>query len=290
VDGGIVALDGGYPPIHNPADGGVLVADAGPGAVPFAGDCQQLCSSLGPDYFECSYTTTPSGAPAVSCASYTIPCHTGRRPAGIASEIRVAPGLADYFVAAAQLEAVSVEAFRVLRDELHALGAPRRLQRRALASAGDEVRHARVMSALARRHGGVPAPVRVERRPLRPLEEVALENAVEGCVRETYGALVATWQASVAPDRRVRAAMARIARDETRHAELAWDVMRWAETRLSPASRRRVTRAMAREVAAIERSVANEPPTAWRAAGHPSARESRAMLASLRASLWRASA
>ena len=53
---------------------------------------------------------------------------------------------------------------------------------------------------------------------MRELEAIAIENAVEGCVRESFGALLATWQAKTAGDARVRAAMKRIARDETRHA------------------------------------------------------------------------
>jgi hypothetical protein len=61
-----------------------------------------------------------------------------------------------------------------------------------------------------------PAP------PARSLEELAVENAVEGCVRETYGALTAIWQARTAKDPSVAAAVRRIARDETRHAALSW--------------------------------------------------------------------
>ena len=45
------------------------------------------------------------------------------------------------------------------------------------------------------------------------LEEIALENAVEGCVRETFGALLATLPGcDCDKDPAIRAAMARIAR------------------------------------------------------------------------------
>jgi hypothetical protein len=80
----------------------------------------------------------------------------------------------------------------------------------------------------------------------RSLEEMAIENAVEGCVRETYGALVALWQASHATDPVVAAAMVPMAEDETRHAELAWEVASWAEPLLSPAARSRVDAARTR--------------------------------------------
>jgi hypothetical protein len=84
----------------------------------------------------------------------------------------------------------------------------------------------------------------------RSLEAIAAENAIEGCVRETYGAIVALWQARHAHDPVVAAAMEPIAADETRHAELAWEVASWAEPRLSRAARRRVE--AAREQALVE--------------------------------------
>ena len=54
----------------------------------------------------------------------------------------------------------------------------------------------------------------------------------------SYGALVVTWQASHASDRAIRDAMRRIARDETRHAALAWTIAAWAEPRLGEPARR----------------------------------------------------
>jgi hypothetical protein len=103
---------------------------------------------------------------------------------------------------------------------------------------------------LARRFGGkTPDPIVAKRTP-RSLEAVATENAVEGCVRETYGALVATFQARTARNHLVRAAMTRIAKDETRHAALAWKIAAWLEPRLTTEQKRRV--AMARETAVRE--------------------------------------
>ncbi len=56
-------------------------------------------------------------------------------------------------------------------------------------------RRARGMTTIACRLGVVPASPRVVGRGPRCLETVALENAVEGCVHETYGAALARWQA-----------------------------------------------------------------------------------------------
>jgi hypothetical protein len=45
-----------------------------------------------------------------------------------------------------------------------------------------------------------------------------------GTAAGAFGALVASWQAMGASDPMMRAAMARIARDETRHADLSFQV------------------------------------------------------------------
>jgi len=142
----------------------------------------------------------------------------------------------------AYLEAASVAAFERLGRELAALGAPKALCRAAVRALHDEKRHARVVRELAERAGGEVPPVRVPRGRARSLEAMATENAVEGCVYETFGAAVALTQSIQARDGEVRAAMSRIAVDEARHAELTWQVARWAEPRLTPAARARVER------------------------------------------------
>jgi hypothetical protein len=109
----------------------------------------------------------------------------------------------------------------------------------ALSSAREEVRHARIMGALAGVRAGVAAPAR--RR--RSLEEIAVENVREGCVRETFGAAVAQLQARTAADARMQATMASIYPDEERHAELAFAVDTWLRTKLSPDACRRLDEA-----------------------------------------------
>src|SRR5262249_806141 len=147
-------------------------------------------------------------------------------------------------------------AFRRLARELRAHGAPRALVRRAEKAARDEIRHARATAALARRHGGRPAKPRVAPRKIRSLARIARENAIEGCARETFGALVATGQAEAARDPRIRKAMRTIARDETSHAALAWDVARWIEPRLRPATRARLAQARRDALSTLEAELA----------------------------------
>lgn len=168
-------------------------------------------------------------------AEYGDPnCAIGRRPFGLTSDGRSGcdDALGRHFAVAAHLEAASVDAFSRLKDELALHGAPAALRGAAVLAALEEVRHAHVTSALAARFGAEVAPPVVEPRPLRGLFEVALDNAVEGCVRETYGALVAHHQATHAQDAQIREVLRRIADDETRHAELSWDLAAWAEAKL----------------------------------------------------------
>jgi hypothetical protein len=144
------------------------------------------------------------------------------------------------------MEAASVDAFAILHDELAAFGAPRKLLERSVAAQADEVRHADTTAILARRFGaedGAWSERPVVQTRGRSLEEIATENAVEGCVHETYAALLAMWQAEHARDADVRAAMRSIAEDETRHAALAWSVAEWIERELDVAARARVAAA-----------------------------------------------
>lgn len=115
-------------------------------------------------------------------------------------------------------------------------------------------------TALAHRFGRAPAPVVVGEHAPRSLFAMALENAVEGVVRETYGAAAALYRAEHAADPEVARALAEIADDECRHAELSWDLARWAETRLTAAERDAVRAAMREAARELEEQLGDEPP------------------------------
>lgn len=176
---------------------------------------------------------------------YNHGCVGGRCPEGLAPPApgRTGDALGAWLSANAHLEAASTAAFEILATELGAHRAPPALIRAARAAIADESRHANVIGRLANSRGAVPPAVYVDRSPVRDIEAVARENAVEGCVRETYAALLAYRQARAATDPAIRFAMAGIARDETRHAALAWNVDGWSQTLLTPAARRRVREA-----------------------------------------------
>jgi hypothetical protein len=220
-----------------------------------AGDCNPLCIELSSPGFAPKHIITCDRIPADAGAAmqtlgdagdpvrihlvYSYSDCTGRRPEGL---VACAGGEAvgGWLARAACLEGASVPAFQRLIDELQGFQAPASLIRRAQRARRDEVRHHGIMSGLAQRLGGVVAAPMVPPFRARSLEEMAVENAVEGCVRETFGASVAAHQARRAAVPEIRQAMAGIARDEAQHALLAWDVDRWAWGRMDRAGRKQV--------------------------------------------------
>jgi hypothetical protein len=263
-----------------------------------AAQCAAICGKdvYGDPANGCSVTVTATGAGTLSCSmtggTYCTPTlNGGRRPEYFAS-LGFGPAprgreLGAHFARAACMEAASVEAFRQLRDELIAFRAPRRLVRAAARAMRDEIRHVRQTSALARRFGEEPiAPRPLPPRAHRTFEAMARENAVEGCVRETYSALECAWQGAVAADPVVRATMKRIARDEMRHLELSWAVHAWVVGRLDAAARARVAGAQRAEVAALLGELTRDPPAPLlRAGGIPRATQSHALVGAIAARL-----
>jgi hypothetical protein len=280
--GGIISLCNQSFPLEGPAsachpnDAGGLSQE----------QCDALCGPRAP--ISCSVTEGTEGG-YVDC--YYGPCVTGRRPEGLASVNPRGPDAAARFLAeTAYLEAASVDAFERMAHELEAHGAPRRLRDAARRAARDEVRHARVTTGLAKRAGATVPSCLLGPGRERSLEEMAIENAVEGCVRETFGAAVAILQCWQAGDPQVRRAMKPIARDEMRHAELSWAVAQWLDTKLDAGARDRVRRARSVAVEALMKGAAHEPDACVsERLGIPSAAQALAALGDLGASLWSAS-
>jgi hypothetical protein len=120
-----------------------------------------------------------------------------------------------------------------------------------------------------------------------PLLALALENAHEGCVRETWGAACAVAQSLRATDLEVRRAMRAIARDELRHAMLSWDLADWLASRLTPAERTQVEEHQAQALAELESELAGEPADAWHAQlGLPTRGEAQAIFEGMGADVW----
>jgi hypothetical protein len=251
--------------------------------------CAQLCppnpNNPSQPPLSC-YIEEGTNGTSLGC-TYSI-CGTGRRPDGLApAQVERTRDVPRFLAEMAYLEAASVDAFRALAEELEAHGAPASLRDALLEAAFDEIRHARDVGSLAERAGARIPDVRIHAEPGRTLEAIATHNAVEGCVRETFGAAVAGVQAARAKDAAFRRVMKDIAADEARHAELSWELARWLEGKLDPASRARVARARRLAIADLTRECALDPSAALgRELGLPSAREVRAILGELGASLW----
>lgn len=258
----------------------VTLAD---GSLPTSEQCMELCvERKHTNTTGCRvYSPTVDGGSAdagstgvrLECTIATMECADGRRPEGLRESWAEADcPLGAQYARMAWLEAASVPAFLRLAEELAAHGAPEVLVQAARRSAREEVRHARAMEALARHHGASVPEVEIAPFHPRSLEAMLWENAREGCVRETYGAVVAGWQARAAAHEQVRRVLGRIAADELRHAELAWAVEAWADTLLSAQERQRLREVRLQALHELESQVAAEQPSELliREAGLPS--------------------
>lgn len=200
-------------------------------------------------------------------------CVGGRRFTGMPNFVRGGSTLAEALGELAHLEACSITAFELLAADLAHHSAPASLVRRCLAAARDEARHRASVLALARAHGfagEAEVPASDPRRATPSLLGLAEENATEGCVRETWGAVTMEWLAELWPSE--ASTWRRIARDEARHAALAFIVDAWIDRSLSPDERKRVSEARARAIEELHRAPI-DPLLALRGVG-PDARTS----------------
>lgn len=255
--------------------------------------CESLCPILSgsvaincsvdwgvnPEFIKCGYADPVGGG-----------CAAGRRPAGLRApeQFPALAGAGRLLAQVAHLEAASAHAFAFLAEELAEHGAPIGLRAASRRAALDETRHAAVIEKFAERAGARVPAVQIERQRLRTLEMMAVENAIEGCVGETYGAAIAHFQANQASDPTFRLAMKRIAVDETRHAELAFELARWFDENLSNPARCRVRAAQRQAVRARARSVKHlrYRDGAAITLGLPTAQQAAVLVEELRRSVW----
>jgi hypothetical protein len=200
----------------------------------------------------------------------------GRRPHAMPACARIA-SVRDWLREQGRLEAASVTAFAQLARDLAVHRAPRSLVGACRRAARDEARHAQAC--------GASRPARC-RRATPSLEALAIDNAIDGEVRETWGAVVGAWQAQRATAPAIRRMMRGIAPDELRHAELAARLGRFYASRLSAAARARVAAAKARAIDELD--IGELPAPLANELGLPSREAGAALLAGLRAQVWRA--
>ena len=184
-----------------------------------------------------------------------------------------------YLASLAFEEDASVAAFERMREELEALGAPASLVDAAARAAEDEVRHARVMTRLARARGGRVTRARAtgrgawrggdgrgERgRGVRARDVRRAPRAMAERVARATSSFAACSRGSRRTKRVTRRCRGPLAR--------------WLEPQLDAEGRARVARSRARALRALERSLDAEPAASVAAeAGVPTASQARALL------------
>ncbi len=260
------------------------------------GDAAEGGNSYGTGYKansvkNCEANDAGDGKTRIKCEyTYQKVCEAaGRLPAGISMDQGSATieHVGDYFARMAYLEEAAVTAFAYLARELEAYDAPERLVNMAKEAIQEEVEHAEMVRALCERYGATAPKVEVEPFQLRSLHEIALDNISEGCVRETYGALQATYQSEHAEDPAVRAVTHRIVFEESRHAMLSWEIAEWLHPQLTQEQQDDCRAAIMQTIEELEDAVAQEPPPSLaKVAGLPPAVEAQRMFQTLKETLW----
>jgi len=135
----------------------------------------------------------------------------------------------------AREEWASVPAFTQLLQQLEANQAPRSFVTRARAARADEVRHTMLSAGMASMYAdstlSLEPPETGYRAPVggvQGLIRLAVESWLDGCLGEGFAARDAFEEAKETRQPQAQAALLQICRDEQRHGELAWDILRWA--------------------------------------------------------------
>ena len=199
--------------------------------------CEQVCRSAYLDAFERCEAPPEGSQPVIVATCYgelRKQCIGGRRPAGLNQTFagQDCSEEAKWWAQIHYMEKAAVLAFMQLAEELRDLGAPRELIDGCLQAAAEEIGHAQVTGKLAVDLGAQLWPVEPVEKVERSLFDLAMHNASEGCVRETYAGLEGLYQATQV--RQDWAPMVhQIAYEECGHAELSWRIHAWACTQLS---------------------------------------------------------
>jgi hypothetical protein len=139
--------------------------------------------------------------------------------------------LAAHWARVGLMEHASIAAFARFTLHLLALGAPPDLVSASQRAIGDETEHARLAFSLASAYAGTqigPGALAID-GSLDGFNVVDLVATLlrEGCIGETVAAIEARDALENVGDPAVRTVLETIARDELRHAELAWRTLGW---------------------------------------------------------------
>lgn len=160
--------------------------------------------------------------------------------------------LADAWTQDGQAEHASIASFARFALQLLALGAPAALIDDTQRAIADELDHARASFGLASAYAGRsvgPGALAIggaldDTEP-DDTEPIVLSVVREGAIAETVSAALVQYAADEARDPLVKRLLAKTAREELEHAELAWRFLRWALRSSSPQMRAAVSRTFA---------------------------------------------
>ena len=212
----------------------------------------------------------------------------GRMPVGLQVHPQtVASELGSYFADMAAMETAAITAFRYLVRELTAYQAPATLIRLAQAAVEEETQHAQMAGLLSQACDTAVPVVEVADFQLRSLFEIALENAIEGCVNETFAAACGLWQEQQAESEVFRQVIGHIAEEEVGHAALSWSIHEWAMPQLTLAQQTHIRQAQAQAVATLaQKFLREETPLVRHAVGLPQQADAAQLFQQLRTQLW----
>jgi hypothetical protein len=147
-----------------------------------------------------------------------------------------------YFARLAQEEATAVFAFGELLEYLQDWEAPKLLQDWCSRIIEEEKVHTLMMSGLAHRNGQGSAVIQFPSVNQVSMKEMAIHNALTGCIGETWSAVLLRYQSEHAP--KYNGVFKRISKDETSHAEFSWSLHEWLMYQLTEDEQTEVTQAI----------------------------------------------
>jgi hypothetical protein len=203
--------------------GGLLLG----GSLPLVGEPQFAFLQLAPFMYP-SEICWPSGRALRAGEGIALP------PVLAVDCVAADEALASAWLDDARAELASVPSFLRLAAELSAVGAPSELRDAAIEAANDERHHAAAAFSLASRWARsafavapLDAQPRFGRPSLSALTQLAIEAWQDGCLGEGAAAACARVGLARVRDEQASSALARIAPDEERHAELSWQILNW---------------------------------------------------------------
>ncbi|MEC7985950.1 MAG: ferritin-like domain-containing protein, partial [Myxococcota bacterium] len=130
----------------------------------------------------------------------------------------------------ALFEHASIASFHKFALELMQFGAPPSLLKKVQAAIQDEIEHAQMAFGIASELLGTsvgPHTMSIQPQLAQSLRELAVATFKEGAVGESIAVVLAANQRVKATEPAICAFLERVIADESKHAELAWETLRW---------------------------------------------------------------